>query len=375
MEDGEPSQIDSTFSSNFGETTLAGAKIELNDGSEVLSDAMEQAAICYANNQIDDAIAILAADIETVDGHHALDTWLMLFDLYQMQGKRAEFDELALKFVVEFERSAPVWQDPATPPTKSGAKPAAKAGGPAVLFPAQLLGDAILPALDQIEKQPSGAEIRLELGRIQALDAVAASHWLARLPRFRKARYRFQLAGGPQLITLLRGQIEVMRRVEAEAPFWLLLLEIYQLVGLQEDFENTAVDYAVTFEVSPPSWDTAARVRSAAEVAAEQAQLAASAPEVPDDDHVVLQGEIVNATEATFQPVLDHALTHPHGIIHIDLSRVPRIDFVSCGVFMNVLVGLTAQSRRVELHGANELIVALFRIMGVTDVARVVRKK
>ena len=48
-----------------------------------------------------------------------------------------------------------------------------------------------------------------------------------------------------------------MRPEQAEIPFWLLLIEVYQTQGNQEIFENLAVDYAVTYEVSLPSWENA----------------------------------------------------------------------------------------------------------------------
>ena len=34
---------------------------------------------------------------------------------------------------------------------------------------------------------------------------------------------------------------------------WLLLLELYQQLGDQASFDEAAVNYAITFEVSPPS--------------------------------------------------------------------------------------------------------------------------
>ena len=41
-----------------------------------------------------------------------------------------------------------------------------------------------------------------------------------------------------------------------DVAVWLLLLDLYQMLGLQNEFEEAAVDYAVTYEVSPPSWET-----------------------------------------------------------------------------------------------------------------------
>ena len=48
------------------------------------------------------------------------------------------------------------------------------------------------------------------------------------------------------------------------ASWQLLLLELLQRLGTQEEFEEWPVDYAVTFELSPPSWE----VQPAAKLAA-----------------------------------------------------------------------------------------------------------
>ena len=359
----------------IGPTTVSGAKIQVVESSDMLSPAMEQAAVSFANDQIDDAISIIAADIETAEGQHAFDTWLMLFDLYQMRNRHAEFDELALKFVVEFERSAPVWRD-----SNGGGKPAApaaaaKAGGPSFLFPQKLLAENIEAQLDQLEKHTlAGVPVRVEFGRIDEIEPAAAAAIVTRWAKFKKKKAKFQAAGGPTLVEKLKSRIEVMRREEDEAPYWLLLLELFQMLGLQEDFENMAVDYAVTFEMSPPSWDATAKTKTAAEVAAEEAKLQAESP-LPElhVDAYRFEGPIISASEATFAGLCSYAESHQQ--VRVDFSHVPRVDFVSAGMLMNTVVALTAQSKQVVIMGANELIVALFRIMGIAEVASIIRRK
>ncbi|WP_374355792.1 hypothetical protein [Chitinimonas sp.] len=361
------------FGTTLGPSTISGVRIDVVESSDVLSVAMEQAAISFANDQIDDAIAILAADV-LADGRGSIDTWLALFDLYQMRGRHAEFDELALRFVVAFERSAPVWQQQ-DPGSKPAVPAQAKAGGPHFTFQSKLTADNIEKQLEQLEKAVvSGAAVRVDFGRVELIESAAAAAIVQRWAKFRKKKVRFLPAGGPALTERLKGLIEVMRRNDEEAPYWLLLMEIYQLLGLQEDFENAAVDYAVTFEVSPPSWDVSAKTKTAAEVAAEDAKLRAESPmPEPVEDAYCFEGVIVGASEASFQPLLDYAADHEQ--VLVDFSKVARVDFVSAGALMNVLVNLTAQSKHATLIGANELIVALFRIMGIADIARIIRKK
>ena len=43
--------------------------------------------------------------------------WLALFDLLQRADDRVGFDLLAMQFVLQFERSAPSWNERSRPPT------------------------------------------------------------------------------------------------------------------------------------------------------------------------------------------------------------------------------------------------------------------
>ncbi|PHV10572.1 hypothetical protein CSQ89_15490 [Chitinimonas sp. BJB300] len=360
--------------STIGSVGPGGAGIDLLESSDVLSPAMEQAAIAFANDQVEDAISVLAGELASVEGRHALDTWLMLFDLFQMRNLRPEFDDLALKFVVEFERSAPVWQK-GQGADKPGPQ-AAKTSGPYFMFPQKVLTESIEGLLDQLEKQTAnGVQVRVDFSRIEQIESGAAAAIVARWAKMKKKKAKLQSTGGTGLVEKLKSKLEVMRRVDEEMPFWLLLLEIYQQLGLHDEFENSAVDFAVTFEVSPPSWDATAKTKTAAEVVQEEALLRAEAPPPePVLDAYNFNGPIVAATEASFADLQAYADEHTGGI-RIDFSRVSRVDFVSAGMLMNTLVGITVQGKPIIIMGANELVVALFRIMGIADVTTIVRKK
>jgi hypothetical protein len=59
---------------------------------------------------------------------------------------------------------------------------------------------------------------------------------------------------GPRLPRRLLDSRVVPGRAEDRAC-WLLKLEFCQLRGQLEVFEEVAINYAVTFEISPPSWE------------------------------------------------------------------------------------------------------------------------
>ena len=61
------------------------------------------------------------------------------------------------------------------------------------------------------------------------------------------------LVGAAELAAQIRAGIAIGRPDDTEGP-WLLLLELLQLLNREKEFEETGMDYCVTFEVSPPSF-------------------------------------------------------------------------------------------------------------------------
>ena len=45
------------------------------------------------------------------------------------------------------------------------------------------------------------------------------------------------------------------KSAEEQRPYWALLFEVYILQGRMEEFEELGLEYAVAFEISPPSWE------------------------------------------------------------------------------------------------------------------------
>jgi anti-anti-sigma regulatory factor len=172
----------------------------------------------------------------------------------------------------------------------------------------------------------------------------------------RKAKRKLRLSGVDRLIALLQ---DLNRATHSRAPHWLLLLELYQTLGQLENFENLAVDYAVHFEVSPPSWS---------EVQA--AEVVQAAPAEPQDDALRLSGEIAPGRDSALQQLGSHAATHDE--VLVDLSQVTRIDYASVGQFISVLMQSLGSGKTITLRGHNALIHELFRVMGIDQLAHLV---
>ena len=82
--------------------------VQTNPG---LCAVLEDAALRYASGHAAKARELLEQGVQTDhDTKISPLAWLALFDLQQRAGDKAAFDQFALKYVVQFERSAPAWE-------------------------------------------------------------------------------------------------------------------------------------------------------------------------------------------------------------------------------------------------------------------------
>jgi ABC-type transporter Mla MlaB component len=159
-------------------------------------------------------------------------------------------------------------------------------------------------------------------------------------------------------VAVLRPMLAIGERGSSQAP-WLLLLELLQLMNREKDFEETAMDYCVTFEVSPPSFE-------APVPAATKASAAAPSPVAGDRFMLpaLLQGEeqallaAIGAYASQYDPVV------------LDCSRLARADYTAASALQGQLRRLAADGRQIELRDLNHMVAALFKLLGFGDSAR-----
>lgn len=328
--------------------------MEVQEVGGAMSAVAEEAAVLYANGSMQQAEHVLNGVLESPDGgaHAGEGLWMMLLDLYRLTGQRARFDAKVIEYATRFEKSPPPWED-------LSAQAERRAPGPPLVNLAGNLSGQAAQQLGQIEVigRKSGA-IRIDLGRLRGIDEAGCTLLWNAVSRLVADRIKLNFVNCGQALALLEGRLAVGRAESQEA--WLLLLELLQHSGEHARFEQWAVDYAVTFEVSPPSWETRAPAAAPAVVAA--------AP-VQGVDPSRLEGELTSATPEVLRRLA--ALASQNGRLEVDCSRLRRIDFVSAGTLFNILATLQAQGKLVVLHNVNAMVAALLRVMGVDQVAQV----
>jgi ABC-type transporter Mla MlaB component len=340
--------------------------IEVEEGSgHDVPAAIEEAAILFANGQVEEAHARATKAIEQEElGAWKLQMWLMLFDLLQSLGRKQEFEEKALDFVVKFERSPPPWID--APTAAARANPSMRTGGLAHVALTGVLGAQSAAALDQLkkaaERQP---KLRLDFAKLQSIEPAGCTLLRDTLRAFKAGKKDVYLTGEARIVQLLREAAKAGDK-SVDAAVWLLLLDLYQMLGMHDEFEEAAVDYAVTYEVSPPSWETPPP---------RPKPLEASQPIALEtgDEAFHLVGEVAGQSDQLFTDITAYA--GGHNPVTLELAATKRIDFVNAGRLLNVLEKQQAEGKELVIRGAGEMIIALFAVMGITRIARVIPRK
>jgi anti-anti-sigma regulatory factor len=292
--------------------------------------------------------------------------WLMLFDLYQVQDNKPAFDELSMQFVVKFERSAPIWKNSTMVATSNQVDAAQKD----LLTMGSTL--SVGPQLEKLCQLAQGANnARVNLRDVVNVELSGCKMMQEGLSSCRKRGKLLQLEGVDRLIEAVKKQIVADGHGDEDRLAWLLLFELYQWLGSEADYEELAIEYAVNFEISPPAWEALkpAQVAAQAKLLTPSSDVAGAKP----GECFAMRGVISEASQSQLQDLSNFAADKQE--VRISLDEVTRVDFVAVGNFMSAVINLTQAGKKVLILNANEMVQALFHMMGVSDFATLIRKK
>lgn len=353
--------LDASSSIILGDTIGAMA---LEISSSASAPIIEEVAILYANGQGVSAVnALVAAIKEDLLGPSTGQAWMMLFDLYQLLNKKSEFENLALDFVGKFESSPPAW-DSGTDAAPPVVKPIAANTG--VVTFAATLDASVSETLEQIKKAGErNKQIKIDLSPIRQIDAAGCALLLKFFPTLKKPGQVLMMQGVERLVAALLSSIEAGRRDVSDAP-WMLLLEMYRVLGQQAEFEEKSIEYCVTFEVSPPSWEGLPEHLKLSQEKSAGPALALVETQTPIEEFK-LTGELQGKAEMDLSKL--SAFAADRSLISVNCKTLRRIDFAAGGTLLNMLVGLTSAGKKIEFNQVNHLIAALFVVMGIHELA------
>ena len=337
--------------------------IELQD--EGGGSAIEETAILFANGLIEPAEAGLRAAIESdALGDAAQRGWLMLFELLQQRNDKAAFESLTIEYVLRFESSPPAWieyKDEA--PARAPAGPAKPAGAALIVLP-EAIDAGVVKHLEQLKQQSLVHQsITVDMSNVRMVDMVGAELLLRVIHAFKRASHDLTVVGADLLITPLRAAVEAGRRDSGDAV-WMLLLEVFRLLNRQHDFEETGIQYCITYEVSPPSWEPAP-----SNLKTREAQ-----PRAPQAVEAVVEGLQWRGTlrgegDPHFGRLIAQARIDKQVVV--DCTYLRRVEFATATAMLSMLTKIRQAGAAVEFRNVNYLIAALFSLLGIDAVAQI----
>lgn len=329
--------------------------IHVAEANPGLCAVLENAALLYANGQAQQARETLERGIvDDDDAKVSPLAWLALFDLLQRVDDRLAFDQLALQYVVAFERSAPAWEEGGLR-LRAGTRPAA---GGYVGFTGKLTSShaaQIANLLAATHRQP---QVRMDLGSLTGADDAGAKLLADALGQLRKRQYSLLLQH-PEKIRRALDQ-SVMQGKSAGEGYWILLLELMQWQNDHKTFEDRAIEFAVAFEVSPPSWEPPLSVTQPAA----QADAAEATVDPEDAETLVWSGTMVGSSDVQLGKFA--LFRERRNVIPIDMTAVDRIDFVCAGALLNAISRAESQRKTVQIVGATPIVRALLLLIGIS---------
>jgi anti-anti-sigma regulatory factor len=368
--------------------------VELSD--EATDPDLEEAAIRFANG--DDAGAE-AGLLDALAGNNvhadSAEIWTAaLFDFYRATGQQAQFDTIALDFAERFGRSAPAWFS--MPEQLGLTNIAASQGGAVESLPAKAIWESPevldVAAMGALHQALANAPLPWYLGwhrlvsiQPDALNLLALlfSSWCAQ-----QVRLRF---GGAENLEKMLRTCTPSGDKEVSTSWWRLRMDALRIMRLQDEFELVALDYCVTYEVSPPSWQDARceyvqEARGAGGMAgaergdafgvggaggdASQALTAPLGLESIPAVVVELAGDIVGDAADALQRL--EAGRHGAERLVISCAKLIRVDFSAAGSILNWVANRENEGCHVQFREVHRLVAAFFNVIGINEHARVV---
>ena len=376
--------------------------------TELLHDPeLDEAVIAFANADFDaceEALRTLIAPGASRETHP--ETWLVLFDLYRVLDQHQDFENLALSYARRFGVSAPQWYSlPAriashehthagsthssTMPLSMSAAldgPDDAAAAPAPLPPAAdwcapaQLDDEAVTQLRSIASR-KGRPLRLDLSHTVAITAQGADQLCAWMEKSAMLPGELHVSGLAACLNKLEQATPSGLR-DVDPALWLLRLEMLRWAHQAVAFDEVAIDFCVTYERSPPSWEATVCKISLEDShwpapLSAQTQASIQSTSFPESEimgdsglaRLQLCGQLIGDIGKALS-LLDDQMGERLRI-EIDCQHLLRVDFLAAGDLLNWVLSRVAEQRHIDFVNPHRLVALFFAAMGINEHARI----
>ncbi|MBV8037191.1 hypothetical protein [Roseateles sp.] len=366
--------------------TLAESTPEVEVQEVVHDPELDEAVIAFANADYETSERALT-ELVRPGGSRNLhgETWLVLFDHYRATGAQGRFEALAVEYAQQFGLSAPQWFSMpklvAESARQSGRSPMAKASEVSWTAPGLLTAEDVAVLQKRCETLPM--PWAFDWGALDAVEIEAAIRLRQLFRTWAQQQIDQRWIAGDRFLGQLKEIAPVGER-DTDPALWMLRLEALRLANRPDQFDEAAIDYCVTYEVSPPSWERAkCRVRIGSEGMSTNSSVTSTMPSeaqstfldtgLPDPASVAAQLELMGQLNGDISDTL-RAMGGEVGessLINISCTKLIRLDFMAAGDLLNWVLQRRSENRAVVFTDAHRLVALFFGAMGINEHAKV----
>lgn len=361
---------------------------------------LEEAAIRFANGDDEGAESgLLAALRGDALMPEAAQSWAAaLLDLYRATQDRARFDLAVAEFAHRFETITPQWSAIGEP---SAFAPAAETSsaqdvtsqrasrdysiGAIWSSPGELNALALEDLRDAMASNPT--PWHLDWSRLVHITKDAMPLMAGLFGSLCGEPVALRFSGAQQLVDTLRTMMPSGDQT-INPDWWAMRFNALRTLQLHDDFELAALDYCVTYEVSPPAWqearceyanveaeeDTASTTTISTQPNAWNSSFA-QAPTAPiglggaPAVNLELTGSVLGDATRAFETF--EATDHRGNGIVVSCKGLVRVDFSAAGSILNWVAMREAEGCKVQFRDVHRLVAAFFNVIGINEHARV----
>ena len=376
-----PIHLEMPMAEDFGKAFSAG-------NTEVTHDPdLDEAVIAFANADFEQCEQALSG-LTGVGGNRAqhAETWLVLFDLYRATGQQHKFESLALDYAQQFGWSSPQWfsmpklvAEAANEDRPTSSRIEGQVGW---ICPNYLDADGVARLASLAMQMP--LPWVFDWGALQTIDAEASGRLSELFRSWMPQDLDMRWLSGERLFTVLQEAAPTGDR-DADPAHWQLRLDALRMTNRPDHFDEAAIDYCVTYEVSPPSWEPAkclVRISGSSQSTTTPPLSVVSdvstsfhESQLTDDTGMVqvstveLSGQLVGDIGATLKKLDDEL--GKSTIVHVSCARLIRVDFIAAGDLLNWVLARRTENRTVSFIEAHRMVALFFGAMGINEHATV----
>lgn len=356
--------------------------------SEVVHDAeLDEAVIAFANGDYEHcerSLSELTSPGAQRNDHP--ETWLVLFDLYRATGQQGKFEQLANDYAQQFSLSSPQWfslPKLVAEAVQQERAPRGRASSVSWTSPEYLDVEAVTQMRARCENLPMPWV--LDWGPLKQIDTEACARLRELFRLWAQQTLDLRWLAGDHFFQVLKDQAPVGNR-DADPIVWMLRLEALRLANRPDQFDEVAIDYCVTYEVSPPSWERAqAHLRISGNALSTSSPQSTVQPAGLDTGIAFLESTMTDAMNTAALMELSGQLsgdisetlqlmTEQLGgasLVTIACPKLIRLDFMAAGDLLNWVLARRSENRAVVFTDAHRLVALFFGAMGINEHAKV----